>query len=70
MEDIYVAKVEVLNADNNISKPNISRPWYMKDGQLRPARSSPGDKALALFPEEAAGDRMINQLSFVSSGLY
>jgi len=49
--------------------PEADRPWYMKRGQLRPSscdrNEETGERDTVLFPEEAKGDRMIQQLGFV-----
>jgi len=49
---------------------NETKPWYMVGGQIRPtAPSNPGPRNVALFPEEAEGDRMIQQINFMPKGL-
>jgi len=45
------------------------RPWYMRKGKVRPVSCvvdpSTGWRDASLFPEEAEGDRMLNQLLYV-----
>ena len=60
---------DVSNATNTTSRSVPGRPWYMKDGDIWPQHCpvSPdtGEREATLFPEEAAGDRMISQLMFL-----
>ena len=67
--NVYLEEqVEVFSNSSEAGGPT-SRPWYMTDGTVWPehcsVNSKTGERDAALFPEEAAGDRMISQLMFL-----
>ena len=61
--------LSVSNIPNTTSESRERRPWYMKDGDLWPhhcpLNPDTREREASLFPEEAPGDRMIDQLMYL-----
>ena len=56
--------------DTNVTfVTNVTKAWYMEGGSKRPGPTlidaKTGQRLVSLFPEEASGDRLINQLNFL-----
>jgi len=47
--------------------PEVERPWYMKNGQIRPR---PLGSNREIFPEEKDGDRIIDQLMYTPDEIF
>ena len=68
---LQLRKLELSDVSNDIAEipTNNDRPWYMKDGQIRPQHSKldpdTGDRDAKIFPEEKQGDRLVDQLMYV-----
>jgi len=68
---LQLRKLELSDVTNDIAEipTNNDRPWYMKDGQIRPQHSKfdpdTGDRDAKIFPEEKQGDRLVDQLMYV-----
>jgi len=58
-----------VNTENTEIPSVQDRPWYMKDGQVRPKNCDidpqSGDRLAAIFPEEKDDDRLIEQLMYI-----
>jgi len=58
-----------VNTENTEIPSVQERPWYMKDGQIRPKNceidAETGERQAAIFPEEKIDDRLVDQLMYV-----
>ena len=69
--NFQLRKLEISEQINvNTEIPAVhDRPWYMKDGQIRPKNCEidpeTGERHADIFPEEKNDDRLIDQLMYV-----
>lgn len=62
--------ISPLYSENTVFPPTKDRPWYMKEGELRPQpvkiNNETGEQQAIVFPEESIGhDRISDQLMYV-----